>query len=162
MLIRIFILLFLTSGFAVAQRKRVCLNFVEIHEACSDTVNYRNKKYSDVKPKKLSRQKIFLYSKKKCIDTVFTNEEGVLCLNLKKGFYELYLPYKHYKKHPFASDQGFDEQCLTSLWKKPDATIKKKFSGYVFVNRRIGYHECPTKHPCLKPLHTKDTAPSEH
>ncbi len=156
MSLRISILLCLITINNMAQRNWFCHTFEIRKQSCLDTVNYKQKKYSDVRPEKFSNQKLFLYQNKKCKDTVFTDEHGRLCLKLKKGVYELYLPYKHYKKVPFTNEQGFDKVCLENEQKKPDAIIKKKFRGNVLVNHRIGYMYCPTKHPCSNSINTQE------
>jgi hypothetical protein len=156
MVCRTIILFSLIICFSSAQNLRICYDIGLSAKYCSDSVNYNQKLYSDLKNKGLGNQKLFLYKTGKCIDTVFTDKKGILCIKLKKGSYQLFMPYKHYKLVPFGNNENFDLTCLRKDWAKPDAVIKIKFLSHVFINYGIGFYNCPDKHPCLKQLNIQE------
>lgn len=162
MFLRVIILVLLATSIAKGQRSWFCCVFDIIRQPCTDTISYKNKLYSQFKMNKLSHQKLFLYKDKKCIDTVFTDGEGKLCMKLKKGVYQLYLPFKHYKVTPYGNEENFDMTCLKKQWSKPDAIIKKKFHGHIFVNHGIGYVYCPSNYPCLSSSSISDSTSGRH
>lgn len=105
---------------------------------------------------------IYVHKGEKCIDSLKTDSLGSVAKKFRKGKYNLFLPYKHFKTVPFGENKEFDMVCMEKEWKVADATLEVNCSSKVLVNRRIGHEFCSWQYNCLKERHIPPLAPKQN
>lgn len=137
---------------ANGQTKKINILLEETRSFC-DGAEQPDQKAGNNKKKAFAHRMVYVYSKGKCIDSSRTDSSGLLCLKLKKGKYNLLLPWKHFKSVPLGKLTEYDELCLLKEWQNPDATLEVKTVGHVFKNSRLTHQFCPWQYNCLKERH---------
>ncbi len=99
-----------------------------------------------------ANQKIYLYKKNKCIDTLITDKEGKISTKLSYGKYKLFISWKHHKKVPYGNETFYDMDCLRKEWTKCNGYIKIGFMSRHVVSFDIGLEPCPWEYPCIKKI----------
>jgi hypothetical protein len=105
---------------------------------------------SQNKKKPFANQTIYMYKKGKCVDSLITDSAGWVNKRIKFGKYDLYLPYKHFKRAPIKTEKDFDMECMKKEWARPDGKIDMSWKGTKFLNQGIGFKKCDWRYNCLK------------
>jgi len=150
-ILRYIVFFVLVAQCIVAQKKtNFCHQFL-IHQAnCAGASETGGAVLFSETNKPYTLKKIYLYKGKKCIDSITTDETGKIHLRLKKGDYQFYLPYKHFRSAPFGKEVDYHTHCLEKEWEKPDATLYISRRKVSFDNTQIGFEPCAWQYPCLK------------
>lgn len=106
------------------------------------------------KHKPYSNRTIIIVSSKGKVDSVKTNDSGLLKANLKIGKYKLFETWRYYKKATggmLVSD--FDKACLKTEWKKEIKEITITASETKVAEKNEIVEVCPWNLPCILESH---------
>ena len=106
--------------------------------------------------KPLSNYKLYVYIKNKCVDSLTTNDSGIVTTNLKSGTYILLEAWKHFKKTPDgALINNYDKACLKKEYSKANYTLTLKTATNFNLqqNNELIIGKCPHQYPCLLKRH---------
>ena len=96
-----------------------------------------------------ANKKLIFVSDKQKIDTIITDKNGYLKMNLPYGTYLVYEPWKFYNKIPNGMDaNNIDTACIKEQWHKEDLKIVLSKKTVTIANNLI-YPKCPYQFPCL-------------
>lgn len=124
-------------------------------------VNYRQYYCGGVRPseeimanlnklKPYSYQPIIIISSKGKVDSVKTNENGEVKINLKPGKYKAFEAWRYYKKIPADFSIGdFDIVCLKTEWKKEIKEIIITVKEIKVIDKNEIIYTCPWNTPCI-------------
>jgi hypothetical protein len=144
-----------------AQSAKISLQFNETRSYCGGAVPTEAVLQELKEKKPFADQTIYVYLKSKCVDSLKTDSLGKISKKLKYGKYNLYLPWKHFKKVPTGELNEYDEECLKKEWQRADAILEVSAKGGLLSNSKIGHQFCPWQYNCLKHRHIPPTAPKQ-
>jgi hypothetical protein len=101
-------------------------------------------------PKPYSNRTVVFVSDKGQIDSLKTNNEGVLKKKLRKGDYKLYEPWRYYLYTPENLPiESFDRECLKEEWQKQMYLVKVSKEEIKTIKVTPVIFNCPWAAPCL-------------
>jgi hypothetical protein len=105
--------------------------------------------------KPLAKQRFYVYQSGVCVDSIRTNDSGLVIIKYPPGRYYLYEPWKHFKKTPDNSPiADFFPDCLAKEWVKPNYYLTIEMDGqYKMTYNEISASRCPFQYACLKVRH---------
>lgn len=146
-------LLFIAGLFSAAlsaQKTRVQIEVSHLHPYCGGARPTEEIEKEASTPKPFAGKTFIILSEKKKIDSVRTDDKGLLTIKLKKGSYRIYEAWRYNLETPGHADiMQFDRTCLLAEWEKVYATLiveKKKFRHQV-LNPIVDF--CEGQYPCL-------------
>ena len=139
----------LASFFSFSQARKTKIKIVQYIPYCGGA--RPNKEFPNTPNEGIAyaNKKLIYISDKQKIDTLTTDKNGYLKLNLPYGTYFVYEPWKYYMKIPKGMDeQNLNIDCLKDEWAKEDMkiTISKKT---ITVADNLKLPKCPYQFPCL-------------
>jgi len=150
----IFLSLVLFSLLLTAQKRRITLELIYTQPYCGGARPTIEMQEEAEKPRPYANRKMILISSKGKVDTVMTDDNGVLKFKAKRGKYALLEPWRYYKRtFSYAPNEQFDAGCLEKEWKKETCsiTVTWKEAAFEFKNELIEF--CDWSIPCLKEAH---------
>lgn len=146
-IIFIYFLLFSMSLFS--QSRKTKLKIVQYMPYCGGARPNKDLQNTPDKAIAYANRKMIFISDKQKIDTLITDKNGYLKLNLPYGTYFMYEPWKYYMKIPQGmQESNLNMDCLKEEWAKEDLkiTISKKT---ITVVDNLKLPKCPYRFPCL-------------
>lgn len=102
------------------------------------------------KPKPYSYQSIIIISSKGKVDSIKTNENGDVKINLRAGKYKAFEAWRYYKKIPLGFSRGdFDLVCLKAEWKKEIKEIIITTKEIKVIDKNEIIYTCPWNTACV-------------
>lgn len=152
----------LIGNFTNAQSKTVKLKFEETRSYCGGAAPTPEMEEELKVKKPFAHQTIYVYCKGKCVDSLKTDSAGMVNKKMKSGKYELYLPWKHFKKAPVGELAEYNLDCMKKEWLIADGILNVSAKGIAFTNKRIGHQVCFWQYNCLIERHLPPVAPKQN
>jgi hypothetical protein len=135
----------------VAQKFNVQLKFVFKQPYCGGAKPSPEILAEAEKERPLDKHTFYVYKKNKCIDSIKTDDNGIVNLNFKAGSYTLLESWKHFKKSPDGPITSYDKKCLKKAWCTPNYKIIIKTEKDFKLNlcQEVIKGTCFYKFPCL-------------
>jgi hypothetical protein len=151
---KIIFLLFLCSASRIfGQKLKVELEFKYTQPAC-DSKSKSGAGEELKEEKALANCKLYLYLNNKCVDSIKTNEEGMVIVKLSPGTYSIFESWKHFKKTPDGSSiNDFYKDCLAKEWLKPNYKLTIFEDDMNMIYYEVSAGRCPNQYACLKVRH---------
>lgn len=141
--------------FCHAQKLKIEIEFRYGKPNCSGKYITTNEIQNSKVDRPLANQKFYVYQSGTCVDSIKTNDSGLVVIKYPPGRYYLYEPWKHFKKTPDGSPMSdFFPDCLVKEWVKPNYYLTIELDGqYKMDYLEISASRCPFQYPCLKVRH---------
>lgn len=143
------IFIMLTSTIAFSQNRKSNIKIVQYKPYCGGVESNKDLMNTPNKGMAYSNKILIYISDKQKIDTLHTDKNGYLKLNLPYGTYFFYEPWKYYMKIPKGMNEtNLNKECLKIEWAKEDLkiTVSKKT---ITVVDNLKLPKCPNQFPCL-------------
>ncbi|MBK9285594.1 MAG: hypothetical protein IPM51_14935 [Sphingobacteriaceae bacterium] len=102
----------------------------------------------------LKNTKFYVYKDKHCIDSIITDEEGIVVIKLTDGEFFLFEEWKQFKRTPDGSPKSdFFADCLVKVWQKPNYKIVFANDEVTMTYYEVSASRCPDAYACLKVRH---------
>ncbi|MBS1651223.1 MAG: hypothetical protein JSU07_04355 [Bacteroidetes bacterium] len=102
----------------------------------------------------LDKQKFYVFKENICVDTIITNDSGLVRVKYLTGTYFLFEPWKVEKKTPDGSPMtDFFKACLEKEWKKPNYKLTVNNEDFKLEYYEISISRCSNQLACLKVRH---------
>ncbi|MDP3567318.1 prealbumin-like fold domain-containing protein [Sediminibacterium sp.] len=146
---------FLLSIFCQAQRIKLEIEFRYGKPDCSGRCKTDEQIQNSKIDKPLANQRFYIYQSGVCVDSIKTNDSGLVVIKYPPGRYYLYEPWKHFKKTPDGSPMSdFFPDCIVKEWVKPNYYLTIEMDGeYKMTYLEISASRCSFQYPCLKVRH---------
>ena len=142
-------LLLLFSSSLFSQSKKTKIKIIQYIPYCGGAKPNKDLKNTPERGIAYANKKLIYISDKQKIDTLTTDKNGYLKLNLPYGTYFIYEPWKYYMKIPQGmQENNINMDCLKVEWAKEDLkiTISKKTMTVV---DNLKLPKCPYQFSCL-------------
>lgn len=146
-------LLLMMSISLFSQSKKMKIKIVQYIPYCGGAKPNKDLQNTPNKGMAYVNKKLIYVSDKQKIDTLTTDKNGYLKLNLPNGTYFIYEPWKYYMKIPLGMQEtNLNKECLKEEWAKEDLkiTISKKTMTVV---DNLKLPKCQYQFPCLIKKH---------
>ena len=145
-----YVLFFILISFSlVSQTKKSKVKLVQYLPYCGGAKPNKDLANTPNKGIAYANKKLVFISDKQIIDTIITDKNGYLKMNLPYGTYLVYEPWKFYNKIPNGMDvNNIDTACINEQWHKEDLKIVLSKKTVTIANSLI-YPKCPYQFPCL-------------
>ena len=150
-----FVFCFCLSIFCQAQRIKLEIEFRYGKPDCSGKCKTDAQIQNSKVDLPLANQRFYIYQSGRCVDSIKTNDSGLVVIKYPPGRYYLYEPWKHNKKTPDGSPASdFFPDCLAKEWVKPNYYLTIELDGtYKMDYMEISASRCSFQYPCLKVRH---------
>ncbi len=140
----------LTTVAVYAQKKIITLPITFMQPYCGGARPSKEIEADALIPKVYANKVVIIISSTGKVDSVKTNELGILTIKLNIGTYKVVETWRYYKKTPqhfFISD--FDKACLKAEWKKEIAEISITKTKTKIVQKNTIIYTCGWQLPCI-------------
>lgn len=140
----------LTTVVVFAQKKTVTVPITYMQPYCGGARPSKEIEADALVPKVYANKVVIIVSSKGKVDSVKTNELGVITKKLNTGTYKLFETWRYYKKAPqhfLVSD--FDKACLKDEWKKEIAEIIITKTETKIIQKNTIINACGWQLPCI-------------
>jgi hypothetical protein len=121
--------------------------------ACSDGKAADTTKMN-LMDKPLRFTKFYVYSNKQCVDTITTDEDGIVVARLTDGEFFLFEEWKQFRRTPDETSMNdYYLDCLNKVWAKPNYKIVFENDEVTMTYYEIKVSRCPDAYACLKVRH---------
>ena len=149
----IFLILMLTVLLGCAQKRMIRYQVTQTQPYCGGARPTPDMEKDAHLAKPYMRKTLIYISSKGKVDSVKTDDNGFFSINVKKGTYKFYEPWKYYKKSQDGSPiDHFDKKCLEAEWKKEDILMKAGKKTETVTNN-ISEGKCQWQYPCYLKEH---------
>ena len=150
----IFLVFVLSFAFSYGQKILVKYEMLQIHPYCGGAKPPREMEEQARIPQPYANLTLIYKSAKGKVDSVKTDDKGILLVNLKAGAYHFFEPWKYYKKTPEGSSfAAYNKTCLEAEWKKEDLKITVAAKGNPIIVNNISTAKCAWNQDCLLQKH---------
>ena len=142
-------ILLLFSFSLFSQSKKSKIKLVQYLPYCGGAKPNKDLKNTPNKSVAYSNKKLVFISDNQKIDTLTTDKNGYLKLNLPYGTYFMFEPWKYYMKIPRGMlESNINKECLKEEWAKEDLKITISKKTITVVNNLL-LPKCAYQFPCL-------------
>ena len=136
-----------------SQTKKAKIKLLQYFPYCGGARPNKELKQTPNKATVYSNKKLIFISDQQKIDTLTTDKNGYLNLNLSYGTYFAFEPWKYYKKiPPGMQESNIEMVCLNEEWVKEDLKIVISKKTITVANNLL-LPKCPYQFPCLIKKH---------
>lgn len=149
-----FFIFILSSVFSFGQKILVKYEMMQIRPYCGGARPPKDMEEKARIPQPYANLTLIYKSSKGKIDSVKTDDNGILLLHLKPGTYHFFEPWKYHKKTPEGSPMtAYNKTCLEAEWKKEDLKITVAAKGNPIITNNITTAKCAWNQDCLLQKH---------
>jgi hypothetical protein len=151
---KLFILFVLLTFISEAQKKPVKIHIQQYNPYCGGARPPKEMEEATKIPQPYANKTLIYKNSKGLVDSVKTNDSGIVVLNLKYSTYKFYETWRYYKSLPdVILKNNFDKTCMKAEWQKSLFTVSvSKTSDTKTQNIEI-QNKCPHQQPCIIKVH---------